>query len=265
MTAILPLNPMRCLTLLAFLMPTVPLLAGGLEIRVIYDNTSARADMKEDWGFAAVVTLDGRRVLFDSGTKPDLFLENLSKMDVKPESIQAAVISHEHPDHRNGIYKLYPLYSPMAVHFLDSFNPAAFAEAASVGMQPKRINGPEEIVPGIFTTGTVAGSPKEQALVIPTAKGLVVLTGCSHPGVVKMVEAAEHSRGVNQVRLLLGGLHLYQTPEAEIGRIVARLQALHVERVVPAHCSGAAAMQSFEKAYGRACEKAGAGKRIELD
>jgi len=256
---------MRRLTLLAPLLLAAPLLAAGLEIRIIYDNTSAREDMKEDWGFAAVVTLDGRRVLFDSGTKPELFLENLKKMDVPPESIQAAVISHEHGDHRNGIYALYPLNPRMRVHFLESFPPAAFAEAVSVGLQPRRVNGPEEIVPGIFSTGLVAGSPDEQALVIPTVKGLVVLTGCSHPGVVKMVEAAEHSRGVNNVRLLLGGFHLYQTPEASVAGIVARLQALLVERVVPAHCSGAAAMDAFRKAYGAACEKAGAGRRIELD
>ena len=126
-----------------------------MEIRIIYDNTSARSDMPADWGFAAVVTLNGHRVLFDSGANPDLFVENLRKMDVRPDSIQAAVISHIHPDHRSGIYKLQPMYSPMAVHFLETFDPVAFAEAVSVGLQPKRINGPEEIAPGIFTRASI--------------------------------------------------------------------------------------------------------------
>ena len=54
-----------------------------LEIRVIYDNTSARAGVQEDWGYAAVVTFRGRRLLFDSGTKPDLFIENLAKLEAR--------------------------------------------------------------------------------------------------------------------------------------------------------------------------------------
>jgi 7,8-dihydropterin-6-yl-methyl-4-(beta-D-ribofuranosyl)aminobenzene 5'-phosphate synthase len=254
----------RILPLLTLLF-TLPLRGGGLEVRIVYDNTSARPDMRADWGFAAVVTLDGRRLLFDSGADPELFLENLRKMDVRPDSIQAAVISHEHDDHIGGIFKLHSLYFPMAVHFLESFPPREFAEAVSVGLQPKRVNGPEEILPGLFSTGLVSGNPDEQALAIPTAKGLVVITGCSHPGVVRMVEAAKRSRATDKVRLLVGGFHLLDTPPQEIEAIAARLQALHVERVMPAHCTGVEAMKIFDRVYGDACERAGAGKRIELE
>jgi 7,8-dihydropterin-6-yl-methyl-4-(beta-D-ribofuranosyl)aminobenzene 5'-phosphate synthase len=256
---------MRCILPFTLLVMAWPAAGAGVEIRVIYDNTSARSDMEADWGFAAVVTTNGHRVLFDSGTKPDLFLENLRKMEVRPDSIQAAVISHEHEDHRNGIYRLHPLYSPMLVHFLETFNPQAFAEAVSVGLQPRRINGPEEIVPGIFTTGIVAGKPDEQALVIPTEKGLVILTGCSHPGVVKMVEAARRSKDGAKVRLLLGGFHLFQTSEPEIAVIVDKLKAQQVERVVPAHCTGDPAMKALRRAYGDNYSLAGAGKIIQLD
>ena len=95
--------------------------APELEIRVIYDNTSARSDVQADWGFAAVVTFRERRVLFDSGTKPELFMTNLEKMEVDPPSIRQAVISHQHRDHRNGIYKLFPLQPAMRIHFLRAF------------------------------------------------------------------------------------------------------------------------------------------------
>ena len=111
----------------------MPLLSFGaeLEIRVIYDNTSAQPGIQEDWGYAALVDFRGHRILFDSGTKPDLFLTNLSKMQIDPASITQAMISHEHRDHRSGIYKLYPLHRRLTTHFLDRFPAEAFAEAGA--------------------------------------------------------------------------------------------------------------------------------------
>lgn len=242
------------LLLLAALLP-----AAELEIRVVYDNTSARPGVQEDWGFAAVVTFQGRRVLFDSGTKPELFLENLGKLAVSPASIETAVISHEHGDHRNGIYRLWPQNPAIPVRFLDAFPPKAFEEAAAIGMRPLRVTGPEEIVPGVWTTGFVPGRPPEQSLLIETSKGLVMLTGCSHPGIVTLVETALRQRGKDSVYLLLGGFHLFQTPEADITAIAARLKELGVARIRPAHCSGDGAKSIFRRVFGEGFGEAGAG------
>ncbi len=239
--------------------------AAELEIRVIYDNTSARSDMTEDWGYAAVVTFRGRRVLFDSGTKPPLFMENLKKAGVDPASIESAVISHDHADHRGGIHLLHPRNPSMTVFYLDKFIPAAFTEAEAVHMKPVRVTGPREIAPGVFTTGIVEGEPPEQSLVIETSKGIVMLTGCSHPGIVKMVEAAERQRGGNGIRLLVGGFHLFRMDAARIAPIVSKLQALRVSSVMPAHCSGDLAKQMFQKAFGKDYDTAGAGKVVTLD
>ncbi|MGH9672428.1 MAG: MBL fold metallo-hydrolase, partial [Bryobacteraceae bacterium] len=91
------------LILLLTAAPVLAQLGPELEIRVIYDNTSASDGVKEDWGFGALVTFRGRRVLFDTGTKPDLFLENVKKLDIDPRSVEQALISHTHPDHRGGV------------------------------------------------------------------------------------------------------------------------------------------------------------------
>ncbi|UCG86175.1 MAG: MBL fold metallo-hydrolase [Gemmatimonadota bacterium] len=244
---------------------TFPATGAELEIQIVYDNTSARSGIAADWGFAAVVTFRGQRILFDSGTKPELFLENLRKLEIAPNSISHAVFSHEHGDHMNGIYQLFPMNSSMAVYFLDSFQEAWFQKAQAVGMRPQRVTGPVEIVPGIYTTGIVEGPVSEQALIIETSKGLVVLTGCSHPGVAKIVEAAEKQRSQDSVRLVLGGFHMTNQREAQIRAQIARLQELNVTSVGPTHCTGELAQKLFREVYGDQYLTLGAGKLLELE
>jgi 7,8-dihydropterin-6-yl-methyl-4-(beta-D-ribofuranosyl)aminobenzene 5'-phosphate synthase len=236
-----------------------------LEIRVIYDNTSAREDVKEDWGFSSVVTFRGRRVLFDSGTDPDLFMTNLAKMDVAPASIEKAIISHEHRDHRSGVYKLFPLNRRMSVHFLDAFLLEAYDQAQAIGMKPARETGPFEVVPGAYSTGKIDGSPPEQSLAVETSQGIVLLVGCSHPGIVKIVETVRKQRGADSIRLVLGGFHMFQQEEPQIREQVAALRRLNVRRVMPAHCSGDLAKKIFAEVYGSDYEPLGAGKVLRLD
>ena len=236
-----------------------------LEIRVIYDNTSARSDVQADWGFAAVVTFRGRRVLFDSGTKPELFLTNLEKMEVDPSSITQAVISHQHPDHRNGIYELFPLHPSIRIHFLKAFYEKAYEEAATVGMTPNRVTGPFEVEPGVYSTGMISGDPPEQSLAVETSKGIVLLVGCGHPGVVNIVKTVEKQRGADSIRLVLGGFHMLRQNEDEINSQIAELKQLNVHRVMPAHCSGDLAKRLFRDAYGENFETLGAGKVLRFE
>ena len=253
------------LVVLGVCMLAVPATGAELEILIIYDNTSARAGIEADWGFAALVTFRGQRVLFDTGTKPGLFLENLEKLKIDPGSFSHVVISHPHGDHLNGLYELFPLNRSMEVFFLDSFPDEVFRKAETVGIKPQRVKGPVEIVPGVYTTGIVDGASSEQALVVETSKGLVVVTGCSHPGVVRMVEAAEEQRGKNSVRLVLGGFHLSSQSESDINAQIKRMRELNVASVVPTHCTGELAWKLFREAYGEHCDSGGAGKTFELE
>jgi 7,8-dihydropterin-6-yl-methyl-4-(beta-D-ribofuranosyl)aminobenzene 5'-phosphate synthase len=96
----------------------------------------------------------------------------------------------------------------MKVHFLDSFNEEAFRNADQVKMKPNRVKEAFELMPGVYSTGPIDGLPPEQALLFETSQGLVMIVGCSHPGIVKMVETALKQRKKDSVRLLLGGYHL---------------------------------------------------------
>lgn len=239
--------------------------ADPLEILVLYDNTSTRQDLTADWGFAALVMFRGQKTLFDSGAKPDVLLLNMKALHVDPTGIQHAVISHQHGDHINGIYRVFPLNPKMQVYFLDAFQEKAYRDAEAVGMKPVRVTGPVEIAPDVQTTGLVPGDPPEQALVIHTAKGLVVVTGCSHPGVVAMVEAAQRLAPRTPIRYLLGGFHMLRQDRETAMKQVQRVRALGVDRVAPTHCTGDFAISLFKEVFGERFETAGVGKRIVLE
>ena len=236
----------------------------AVTIDIVYDNTSARAGFVDDWGFAAVVTVGEQRILFDSGADPELFMRQLERLRIDPVTITHAVISHRHADHLGGIYRLVLRNHDMKVFFLDSFPEDAFNVAAAVNLFPERVTGPREIVPGVYTTGPIDGRIPEQALLVETSEGLVMLVGCGHPGVAKMVEAAERQRKTGSVRLLLGGFHMMRMSEEQIRAEIARLQELHVEKIAPAHCTGEKAKRLIRRAWKGNSVAAGAGRRIVL-
>lgn len=239
--------------------------APELEIRIVFDNTSARTDLRRSWGFSAVVDFGGHRVLFDAGSDPILLLEHLDLMQIDPKSIEHAVISHQHGDHLCGVYWVFEKNPKMKVHFLDCFPEEPFRRAAALKMIPHRVKGPFEVVPGIYSTGIVDGLPPEQSLVIETSQGLVMLVGCSHPGVVKLVETAQKQREKDSIRLLLGGFHMLRKEPEQIKTTINRLQDLKVHTVMPAHCSGDPAIEMFQTLYGKQFHAAGAGRLIVLD
>lgn len=254
-----------CIRLLLTCLFAAALTAAPLDILVLYDNTTTRADAPGDWGFAALITHRGQRILFDSGTKPDLLLANMKALGVDSAAIGHAVISHEHGDHINGIYKIFPLNPSLKTHFLAAFPEAAYKKAEAAGGHPARVSAPVTIAPGVFSTGPVEGKPIEQALAIETSKGLVVITGCSHPGVVKMVEAAKTQRGAKSIRFLLGGFHMLKMSEAEATDTANQLRALGVESISPTHCTGDLPIRVFQKLFGDRCLTAGVGKRFQFD
>ena len=217
------------------------------ELTIVYDNTSIRPDLRADWGFSAVLDVRGQRILFDIGAKPEIFDANLHALGIEKSSIQKAIISHEH--------------SP-----LSRILPASVADfLASLGQDGKRLTAPVQLAPGIYTTGEIPGSPPEQALAIETSKGIVMLVSCAHPGISRMVEIVEKQRNVRSIRLVVGGLHMFEQTEQEIRPVVAQLQKLNVQSVILGHCTGDLAKKIFREAYGERFSPAGAGKRIDLN
>jgi 7,8-dihydropterin-6-yl-methyl-4-(beta-D-ribofuranosyl)aminobenzene 5'-phosphate synthase len=115
-----------------------------------------------------------------------------------------------------------------------------------------------EILPGVYTTGQVGSTIVEQALVVETGVGWVVVTGCAHPGVVEMVRRAKEATA-GEVALVMGGFHLGSASQRQIEGIIAAFRQLGVQRIAPCHCTGDRARRIFAEAYGTDCTLAGVG------
>jgi 7,8-dihydropterin-6-yl-methyl-4-(beta-D-ribofuranosyl)aminobenzene 5'-phosphate synthase len=126
-----------------------------------------------------------------------------------------------------------------------------------------------ELGHGISLISLVSDKPgtrelRELSLAIDTSQGLVLIVGCSHPGIDRIVDAATTID--KRIHLILGGMHLVNSPDAEIARLVSVLHdQYHVEWVAPGHCTGEPAFAALEKSFGSRYLYAGLGSVIELD
>jgi 7,8-dihydropterin-6-yl-methyl-4-(beta-D-ribofuranosyl)aminobenzene 5'-phosphate synthase len=125
-----------------------------------------------------------------------------------------------------------------------------------------------EIAPGITLLALVSDAPgtrelKELSLAVNTADGVVLVVGCSHPGIEKIVEAAT---AINpKIRLIAGGFHLVVAPDEVIARTVTTLKdTFKVESIAPGHCTGEPTFAALKQAYGDRYLYAGVGTSMPL-
>jgi 7,8-dihydropterin-6-yl-methyl-4-(beta-D-ribofuranosyl)aminobenzene 5'-phosphate synthase len=204
-----------------------------------------------------------KTILFDTGTKADVFAANVGALRVDLSRVDALVISHPHGDHTGGIP--VALRANPGLPVLVPFgSPSTLTESLrSAGAAVTTVEGPADVGSDVLVTGPVGGRIPEQALVIRRPEGLVVVTGCSHPGIVAILEKARQAGG-GKVLAVLGGFHLMDHSDQAVAGIVARFQELGVERVGATHCTGDKAIGAFRKAYGARFVEMGAGRVVEL-
>ena len=220
----------------------------GVRITYLYDNTAAVPGVRADWGFACLVEGRGARLLFDTGTKPDILTHNAQALHVDLGRLDAVVLSHDHGDHTAGFPALGPRPG-LPVFYAEGFNPGVVAALRGSGARLVPVSKGVEILPGFHTSDEFGTTIKEAALLVDTPDGLVVIVGCSHPGIVPMLRQIKASTG-RPIHTVLGGFHLMQTPAEDVQRMVAAFQELGVGRVGPTHCTGPDAVARFKEAYG---------------
>ncbi len=271
----------------------------AVRITILYDAFGPREDLQRDWGFAALVEAGGKRILFDTGNNPAIFAHNTSALGVDLRTIDLVVISHRHGDHTAGLSYLLSVnpnvtvYAPVDGLFGDfgSRVPGTFyRREASLPAHARYFDGhppdqmatgshwpaahmelvdsTREIAPGVSVILTVSNKPgtlelRELSLAVRTARGLVLIVGCSHPGIETIVAAS--ARVAPHVHMIVGGLHLVTTPDSEIVRIATALHdQWHVDRIAPGHCTGEPAFLALRKTFGAAYAYAGLGTTIEV-
>jgi 7,8-dihydropterin-6-yl-methyl-4-(beta-D-ribofuranosyl)aminobenzene 5'-phosphate synthase len=229
---------------------------------IVYDNNGYDERLQTQWGFACWVETGDKTVLFDTGGDGATLLSNLSALGLDPAEIDAVVLSHAHGDHTGGLGALLGTGVKPTVYVPASFS-GAFKRDVRALTKLVEVSEPMGIAPGIHTTGEVGGGIIEQALAVESEDGLVVVTGCAHPGVDKMVRRAKESIG-GDIALVMGGFHLGSASRGRIERIMADFRAMGVQRVAPCHCTGEGARRMFSEKFGDNCTLAGVGWSVTL-
>jgi len=237
--------------------------APPIRITVLYDNQSLRADLRSDWGFACLVEGGEKTVLFDTGSKPDILLGNMHALGVDPEDVDVVVLSHSHQDHTGGLSAILARHGDIAVYYPASFSEGFVRAVREAGATPIPVEAPSSVCPGLTATAPLGDSTEEIGLVVATAEGPVLITGCAHPGIATMARAAAQL-GDGSLHAVLGGFHLTSRSTAQVEAIIGDLERLGVRRCGPAHCTGAAATAQMKKAFGDGFIRMGVGAVIEF-
>ena len=232
-----------------------------MSITVVYDNNKYDGRLTTAWGFSCVVKFPEETILFDTGGDGTILLSNMAKVGINPEEIDAVVLSHIHGDHTGGLDKFLKQSSQVTVYMPLSFPQWMKENVKSSGAIVKEVHEPRQLLEGVFTTGELDGGVTEQSLLVTTSRGLVVITGCAHPGIVNIVKKAkEISR--DKVYLVIGGFHLLEAFQSQLSYVAESLLHLGVEKVALCHCSGDEAREWFEDYFGENYIDCGAGKDI---
>jgi 7,8-dihydropterin-6-yl-methyl-4-(beta-D-ribofuranosyl)aminobenzene 5'-phosphate synthase len=271
--------------------------ADSTRITVLYDAFGERVDLRQDWGFAALVEHDGRRILFDTGNDSEFFRHNVETLDVDLSRLDAVVISHRHGDHTDGLRYLLEINPDVQIFVPDDEyfggpTPAAFFQNAVdslpirmryfSGRVPEviphgspwkhanltRIGAEIQIAPGIrlvtnISRGAAFRETPELSLVIDTPEGQILLVGCSHPGIEQILESV--AAKTRSVRLLVGGLHWVPLGKAEVDRLSRSLRnEWNVAAVAPGHCTGELGFAALSTHFGEHYVYAGVGTTLRL-
>ena len=232
-------------------------------ILVTYDNNPYDDKLKTAWGFSCLVRLKEMSVLFDTGGDSSKLLFNMKQLEIDPKEVTAVVLSHIHGDHVGGLPGFLRENSKVTVYAPKSFPQNFKDEIRAAGATLEEIREAKKLIDDVYTTGELGNGIIEQSLIVKTESGLVVITGCAHPGIVKIVETAK-KLVKGDVLLVMGGFHLGGKSEREIKDIITSFKRLSVRHVGPCHCSGDKARRLFKEAYGTSFLQVGVGRIISI-
>ena len=232
-------------------------------ITIVYDNNGYEAGLTPAWGFSCVVKVLEKTILFDTGGDGGILLDNMKKLGVGTSKIDAIVLSHIHGDHTGGLKKFLDQNSEVTVYLPRSFPRQMKQDIASSGAGVKDLHEPAELFQGVFTTGELDGGTKEQSLLLESSHGLIVITGCAHPGIVNITKKAIEITG-NNVYLAVGGFHLGGEFTSQISYVAESLLRLGMQKVALCHCSGDEARKVFRDCFGEDYIDSGVGKGIVI-
>ncbi|MBE9573557.1 MAG: MBL fold metallo-hydrolase [Proteobacteria bacterium] len=242
----------------------VPTVQGNdLTLTIVYDNNPYDTRLETRWGFSCYIKGPEKTILFDVGGEGSVLLSNMEKLNIDPQTVNAIVLSHIHYDHIGGLSHFLRKNNLVTVFMPQSLPQSVKDKVRQAGAKSVGVHKPMKICKNVYSTGELGTFIREESLIIKTSKGLIVITGCAHPGIVNIVKKAKELL-TSEVYLVLGGFHLCWMSLSQVKRIISGVKEEGVKKVAPCHCSGDLARKQFRKAYGKDFILVGAGKTITI-
>ncbi len=228
-----------------------------MRIKVLYDKQGLEEKFRTGWGLSFLID---DRVLFDTGEKGEWLVENMQFLGVNINKIEAVVISHDHWDHHGGLWEILRLRKGLKVYICPGFSKEFKDRAKEFQAELIETGKLIEITQNIFITGEIP----EQAVVLKTENGLTVITGCAHPGILKIIEKVKSKFPEESIYFVLGGFHLVDLDRRAVEIVSENFKRMNVLKAGPTHCSGDIGEDIFRKAYNENFMPIRAGQIMEV-
>jgi 7,8-dihydropterin-6-yl-methyl-4-(beta-D-ribofuranosyl)aminobenzene 5'-phosphate synthase len=278
-------------------------MGASLRIVFLVENRPVREGLAVEHGLSLWVEAGGFRLLFDFG-QGDAFLRNASRLGVPLEKADALALSHGHYDHSGGLAflkgglepgRLYLHPAALSCRYSCPIGSAARAigmpEASArvvrrLGTRRTGTEAPLKVSERIGISGPIPRKaafenvggpffldperaepdaiPDDQAVWVETERGVVVLLGCAHAGVVNTLDYLSSILKVQRFRAVIGGMHLWQADETRLKETLRAFERYEVGLLAPCHCTGDEAEALFERAMPAAFLRVGCGSELEL-
>lgn len=225
--------------------------AREIKIIILYDNTAFAPGTTADWGFSCFIETPADTFLFDAGANGSILLANAEALGIELSHANRVFLSHDHYDHAGGLDSALARAPGVPVYAGALFAPAVLQAITAAGGELVPVRGPVEISRGLSSTGELPSSigAYEHSLVIDTDSGLVVVVGCSHPGIVQILKRVKEEFR-REIFAVVGGFHLLNLPQSQVEAIIREFRNLGVRKCGPTHCTGEGPIMWISKAYG---------------
>jgi 7,8-dihydropterin-6-yl-methyl-4-(beta-D-ribofuranosyl)aminobenzene 5'-phosphate synthase len=275
-----------------------------LKITTLSENTAAGPGCTAEWGLSIFIQTDDMNLMLDTGAGLAT-LRNAEKAELPLKTVKKIVLSHAHADHSGGIRDVLqrtsrpeviahpavwvPKYKKMEKDPAPVYNGIPFAREELEKYADFTLSkDPVRITDTILTTGEVERQtefetiepyffrkeqdrlvpddfPDDRALIFKTDKGLVIVSGCAHRGIVNTILHARKITGENRVHTVIGGTHLYPKKDVQIEQTVRALNELGVEHIGVSHCTGLTAAMQLRQSFGDRFFLNNAGNQMTIE
>jgi 7,8-dihydropterin-6-yl-methyl-4-(beta-D-ribofuranosyl)aminobenzene 5'-phosphate synthase len=230
---------------------------------VLYDNTVAVEGTRAEWGFSCLIQGTDETILLDTGGDGEVFMHNANFLKADLTQVDKVVISHNHWDHTGGLMEFLKVNPAAPVYVPYQFPYDFIRRVEQAGGTVVPVNQPCEISKNVYLTGQMGDAIKEMGVIVNAPKGLIMVMGCSHPGIAQMVRKSREALQ-KDIYLVFGGFHLMRHTDQQVSDIIGEFKEMGVQKCGATHCTGDRAITLFKESFGENYVPIGTGRVLRF-